>query len=126
MFKKNSERNGYTGFNEFQYVDKSNDDIFNYLKIEHFKANSIYIEASTIDEEIFLKEYNKLLKFGCKSEIVFENGEFATNLNYYYDVSETNKIISQLESGEYSDSRTLINWLKIAVKDYNGFYYLSV
>ena len=89
--------------------------------VEHWKDDSLLIYDENFD--IFYKKYGYI--FECA---LFPNGEkgfFYCGINYY-DINTTKEIIKKLGKNIEKEYEILIEWLRIAVEKYNGFYILGL
>ncbi len=120
LFINSEERKatGSTGFHEIQYCTKDMP-VKSLLKLRNIKnwaEGSLYIEAIN-DGDIFYKYYDKTF------------GQFG-KLNYfginYFTKEQTQKILYDVQNQDLPDKKTLMDWLEICIKHYNGFYFLGV
>lgn len=123
MFISAKDRKGGCYF-EFQFCKNANPLANGKVvcdEIKHWQTDSLLIDDESFDE--FYKVYGFI--FECA---IFPNGE--KGFDYcgvnYYDL-ETAKIIINKSIESMDDKyKELIDWLKIAVKKYNGFYILGL
>lgn len=123
MFIAVKERKGGCYF-EFQFCKNENpldDGKVVCDKIEHWQNDSLLINDESFDE--FYKVYGFI--FECA---VFPNGE--NGFDYcginYYDLEHTKEIINKFSEVMDDRYKELIDWLKIVVEKYNGFYILGL
>ena len=123
MFISGKDRKGGCYF-EFQFC-KINKPIENNKvvcdEVEHWKDDSLLLYDEDFD--VFYKKYGCI--FDCA---LFPNGEkgfFYCGINYY-DINTTKEIIKEFGKNIEKEYEPLIEWLRIAVEKYNGFYILGL
>ena len=123
MFISGKDRKGGCYF-EFQFCKIDNPVKDNKVicdGVEHWEEDSLLIYDEDFD--VFYKKY------GCIFECaLFPNGEkgfFYCGVNYY-DIDIAKEIVKKLEKNIEKEYENLIEWLKIAVEKYNGFYILGL
>ena len=123
MFITDKERNG-TCYFEFQFCKNDNPIKLNKVNVDivdNWHEDSLLISDEDFNE--FYKLYGKF--FECA---LFPNGErgfFAYGINYY-DKNTSEKILFELKKIIDKKYLNLIEWLDIAIKNYNGFYILGI
>lgn len=123
MFISSKDRKG-SCYLEFQFCKIDNPIKDNKVicdVVEHWKEDSLLIYDEDFD--MFYEKYGYI--FECA---IFPNGE--KGFDYcginYYDKETTKEIINKLEKIIDKEYEELIEWLRITVEKYNGFYILGL
>lgn len=123
MFITNKERKG-TCYLEFQFCRNENPIKSNKVNIDivdNWHEDSLLISDQDFNE--FYKLYGNI--FQCALLPNGEMGFSAYGINYY-DKNISEKILFQLKKIIDNKYLNLIEWLDIAIKNYNGFYILGI
>ena len=123
MFITSKERNG-TCYLEFQFCKNDKPIKFGKVNVDlivSWKEDSLLISDDDFND--FYKLYGKI--FDCALFPNGENGFCSYGINYY-DKNNSKKILFELKKCIDKKHLNLLEWLEIAVKNYNGFYILGI
>ena len=121
MFISCSEKQG-TAYFEFQYCKKE----WNVKKLlkrgySFWEKDSLLIHVD--DDMRFFENYGKYLEKPNSPDGTQQLDPFGVN---YYTKEQTLIIIEQIENDKPPYYETLATWLKKAITDYNGFFFLGI
>lgn len=122
LFKHNKKG---SSFGEFQYCHK-NLPIKNLLdlkNIEFWKDNSLFVEYATCASDLFWEHYLPLLQYANIDENKIGFDDYGIN---YYTPKQTQELYNKIKiNNNLPDRQILLDWLKIAIEKYNGFYFIG-
>ena len=113
------------GFIEIQYCTKNLPlkDLLNIKNIDNWKEDSLFVEVSTQTEKLFNNFYEPLLKNANLANDAKGFDYYGIN---YYTKEQTISIYNQIkENINLPDRDVFLNWLQLAIKQFNGFYILG-
>lgn len=122
MFEKNKKAGGY---GEFQYCNKNLPikELLDYENIENWKDDSLYIEYATHTSDLFWEYYLPLLKNAYIDENKIGFDDYGDN---YYTPKQTLDLYNSVKNNKnLPDREVLLKWLKVAIEQSNGFYFLG-